>query len=184
MHAAACAVSEHEPAARVLRRPQVDARRSVRRLDVEHRRGVCRPMSSTAAARLTRVTETKGNSDDEHELPRTLAGPPGSLPRRPDDRPRRDDRRRRAAVDPEDLGFSDESLAWVVNAYLITFGGFLLLGGRFGDLFGHRRLFLPGSRSSRSRPRRAASRRRRRCSSALARCRGSAAPSSPPSRSR
>jgi EmrB/QacA subfamily drug resistance transporter len=44
----------------------------------------------------------------------------------------------------EDLGFSDESLAWVVNAYLITFGGFLLLGGRFGDLFGHRRLFLIG----------------------------------------
>ena len=44
----------------------------------------------------------------------------------------------------EDLGFSDESLAWVVNAYLITFGGFLLLGGRLGDLFGHRRLFLIG----------------------------------------
>ncbi len=44
----------------------------------------------------------------------------------------------------EDLGFSEESLAWVVNAYLITFGGFLLLGGRFGDLFGHRRLFVIG----------------------------------------
>jgi EmrB/QacA subfamily drug resistance transporter len=44
----------------------------------------------------------------------------------------------------EDLGFSETSLAWVVNAYLITFGGFLLLGGRFGDLFGHRRLFLIG----------------------------------------
>ncbi len=44
----------------------------------------------------------------------------------------------------QDLGFSEESLAWVVNAYLITFGGFLLLGGRFGDLFGHRRLFLIG----------------------------------------
>jgi EmrB/QacA subfamily drug resistance transporter len=44
----------------------------------------------------------------------------------------------------EDLEFTDESLAWVVNAYLITFGGFLLLGGRFGDLFGHRRLFLAG----------------------------------------
>ena len=37
------------------------------------------------------------------------------------------------------LGFSDSSLAWVVNAYLLTFGGFLLLGGRLGDLFGHRR---------------------------------------------
>jgi EmrB/QacA subfamily drug resistance transporter len=44
----------------------------------------------------------------------------------------------------EDLGFSQESLAWVVNAYLLTFGGFLLLGGRLGDLFGHRRLFLIG----------------------------------------
>ncbi|HET6695806.1 MAG TPA: DHA2 family efflux MFS transporter permease subunit [Gaiellaceae bacterium] len=43
-----------------------------------------------------------------------------------------------------DLGFSEASLAWVVNAYLITFGGFLLLGGRLGDLFGHRRLFLIG----------------------------------------
>src|SRR6187401_3731633 len=44
----------------------------------------------------------------------------------------------------EDLGFSEESLAWVVNAYLLTYGGFLLLGGRLGDLFGHRRLFLIG----------------------------------------
>jgi EmrB/QacA subfamily drug resistance transporter len=43
-----------------------------------------------------------------------------------------------------DLGFSEASLAWVVNAYLLTFGGFLLLGGRLGDLFGHRRLFLIG----------------------------------------
>src|SRR5438876_9700636 len=44
----------------------------------------------------------------------------------------------------KDLGFSQTSLAWVVNAYLLTFGGFLLLGGRLGDLFGHRRLFLSG----------------------------------------
>ena len=44
----------------------------------------------------------------------------------------------------EDLGFSETSLNWVVNAYLLTFGGFLLLGGRLGDLFGHRRLFLIG----------------------------------------
>src|SRR5882757_4367212 len=43
-----------------------------------------------------------------------------------------------------DLGFSQTSLAWVVNAYLLTFGGFLLLGGRLGDLYGHRRLFLSG----------------------------------------
>jgi EmrB/QacA subfamily drug resistance transporter len=44
----------------------------------------------------------------------------------------------------EDLGFSQTSLAWVVNAYLLTFGGFLLLGGRLGDLFGQRRMFLAG----------------------------------------
>ncbi len=43
-----------------------------------------------------------------------------------------------------DLGFNDSTLAWVVNGYLLTFGGFLLLGGRLGDLFGHRRLFLIG----------------------------------------
>src|SRR2546430_11696850 len=43
-----------------------------------------------------------------------------------------------------DLGFSKTSLAWVVNAYLLTYGGFLLLGGRLGDLFGYRRLFLAG----------------------------------------
>jgi EmrB/QacA subfamily drug resistance transporter len=44
----------------------------------------------------------------------------------------------------EDLGFSETSLAWVVNAYLLTYGGLLLLGGRLGDLYGHRRLFLYG----------------------------------------
>ena len=44
----------------------------------------------------------------------------------------------------DDLGFSSTSLAWVVNAYLLTFGGFLLLGGRLGDLYGQRRLFLIG----------------------------------------
>jgi EmrB/QacA subfamily drug resistance transporter len=44
----------------------------------------------------------------------------------------------------EDLGFSETSLAWVVNAYLLTYGGLLLLGGRLGDLYGHRRLFIYG----------------------------------------
>src|ERR1700694_4413993 len=43
-----------------------------------------------------------------------------------------------------DLGFSQTSLAWVINGYLLTFGGFLLLGGRLGDLYGHRRLFVSG----------------------------------------
>lgn len=43
-----------------------------------------------------------------------------------------------------DLGFTETSLVWVVNAYMLTFGGFLLLGGRLGDLYGHRRVFLAG----------------------------------------
>jgi EmrB/QacA subfamily drug resistance transporter len=43
-----------------------------------------------------------------------------------------------------DLDFTESSLAWVVNGYLIAFGGFLLLGGRLGDLFGHQKLFLLG----------------------------------------
>jgi EmrB/QacA subfamily drug resistance transporter len=43
-----------------------------------------------------------------------------------------------------DLHFSETALVWVVNAYMLTFGGFLLLGGRLGDLFGHRKLFLLG----------------------------------------
>src|SRR6187549_2563098 len=44
----------------------------------------------------------------------------------------------------QDLGFSETSLAWVVNAYLLTYGGLLLLGGRLGDLLGHRRMFIYG----------------------------------------
>jgi EmrB/QacA subfamily drug resistance transporter len=42
------------------------------------------------------------------------------------------------------LGFSHAGLTWVLNAYLLTYGGFLLLGGRLGDLYGPRRLFLVG----------------------------------------
>ena len=43
-----------------------------------------------------------------------------------------------------DLQFSPASIAWVVNAYILTFAGFLLLGGRLGDLIGHRKLFVTG----------------------------------------
>ena len=84
-----------------------------------------------------------------------------------------------------DLGFSQTSLAWVVNAYLLTFGGFLLLGGRLGDLYGHRRLFLAGITlftlaSLALRPLDLAGAAR----SARARCRASAARSRRPCRSR
>ena len=44
----------------------------------------------------------------------------------------------------DDLDFTQSNLAWVVNAYLIAFGGLLLLSGRLGDLLGHRRIFLAG----------------------------------------
>src|SRR3954452_5170854 len=43
-----------------------------------------------------------------------------------------------------DLGFSETGLQWVITAYAIVFGGFLLLGGRLGDLYGRRRMFIAG----------------------------------------
>ena len=43
-----------------------------------------------------------------------------------------------------DLGFSQENLQWVISAYALLFGGFLLLGGRAADLLGRRRVFLAG----------------------------------------
>src|SRR5215212_11751546 len=43
-----------------------------------------------------------------------------------------------------DLGFSQSSLAWVVNAYMIAFGGLLLLAGRFGDILGRRNVLMVG----------------------------------------
>src|SRR5881396_271557 len=42
------------------------------------------------------------------------------------------------------LGFSQDNLSWVVNAYVLTFGGFLLLGGRIADVVGRRRMFIVG----------------------------------------
>src|SRR5215212_4921017 len=44
----------------------------------------------------------------------------------------------------KDLHFSQDNLSWVVNAYVLAFGGLLLLGGRMADLLGRRRLFLGG----------------------------------------
>src|SRR5258705_9899126 len=43
-----------------------------------------------------------------------------------------------------DLGFSQQNLQWVISAYALFFGGFLLLGGRAADLLGRRRVFLAG----------------------------------------
>ena len=83
-----------------------------------------------------------------------------------------------------DLGFSEASLAWVVNAYLLTFGGFLLLGGRLSDLFGRRRLFLYGARDLHHARSPAAWPARRSSWSRRGPCRASAARSSRWSRSR
>src|SRR5688572_13597241 len=44
----------------------------------------------------------------------------------------------------EDLDFAQDDLSWVVNAYTLFFGGFLLLGGRLADLLGRRRIFITG----------------------------------------
>ena len=75
------------------------------------------------------------------------------------------------------LGFSSPDLQWVVDAYAITFAGFLMLGGRAADHFGQRRTFVAGAGPVRAR---LAGRGRRArpagCSSARARCRASPAP--------
>ena len=75
----------------------------------------------------------------------------------------------------DDLGFSSSSLAWVVNAYLIAFGGLLLLAGRLGDLIGRRTVFLAGLTLFTVASLAAAARRTRRCSSAPGSSRASAA---------
>src|ERR671915_400147 len=43
-----------------------------------------------------------------------------------------------------DLGVPTEDLSWIINGYVLTFGGFLLLGGRLADLLGRRRVFIAG----------------------------------------
>jgi MFS family permease len=48
-----------------------------------------------------------------------------------------------------ELDVSPEDLSWIVNGYVLTFGGFLLLGGRLADLLGRRRVFVAGSASQR-----------------------------------
>src|SRR5262245_1038528 len=59
-------------------------------------------------------------------------------------RPAHRDRGRRVASIKVGFGCSQENLQWVISAYALVFGGFLLLGGRAADLLGRRRLFLVG----------------------------------------
>ena len=73
-----------------------------------------------------------------------------------------------------DLGFSPSGLAWVVNAYLVAFGGLLLLAGRLGDLVGRTRCSRPDWRCSPPRRWRAGWPRRPACSSPPASSRGPA----------
>ena len=74
--------------------------------------------------------------------PRTSRCAPGDDPAR--GRDRRLDHQRGAAVDRPGLHISEDDLSWVVNAYTLTFGGFLLLGGRLADFLGRRRMFIVG----------------------------------------
>ena len=74
----------------------------------------------------------------------------------------------------DDLGFSQSSLAWVVNAYLIAFGGLLLLAGRLGDLVSRRGVFLAGLGVFTLASLLCGRRRARRCWSPRASCRASA----------
>ncbi|MFZ2013641.1 MAG: MFS transporter [Nocardioides sp.] len=78
-----------------------------------------------------------------------------------------------------DLRFSAGDLSWVVNAYLVAFGGLLLLAGRMGDLVGQRRVFLAGLGVFVAASSRARSRPRPGCWSARGWCRASAGPSPP-----
>ena len=83
-----------------------------------------------------------------------------------------------------DLGFSQASLQWVVTAYAIVFGGFLLLGGRLADLLGRRRIFIAGIALFTSAPSSAAWPGRPARSSSSAASRASAARCSRPRASR
>ena len=85
----------------------------------------------------------------------------------------------------KDLHIAESTVQWVITAYAITFGGFLLLGGRMADLLGRRKIFLVGlvlftARVAGLRPRD----QRRHADRARAPCRGSARRSSRPPRSR
>ena len=101
------------------------------------------------------------------------------------DDPRRRDRQRRDPVDPEGPDIAESTVQWVITAYAITFGGFLLLGGRMSDLLGRRRIFLVGlvlfTLASLAC---GLAYERRHADRARARCRGSARRSSRPPRSR
>ena len=88
--------------------------------------------------------------DDGERAPSGQAGPPrlgarAHLDRAADGRARRHHRQHRAALHPElDLDISNANLPWIVTGYALAFGGFLLLGGRLGDLYGRRRVFMVG----------------------------------------
>ena len=74
----------------------------------------------------------------------------------------------------KDLDISSANLPWIVTGYALAFGSLLLLGGRLGDLYGRRRVFMVGLVDLRRSPRcSAASRRARRCCSAPVACRAS-----------
>ena len=92
------------------------------------------------------MTTQARNSSSETGCGRPLALDRALRPLRgdADDRPRRHRGQRRASDDPGRSGLFTSNLAWVVNAYLISFGGLLLLAGRLGDLIGRRTILMAG----------------------------------------
>ena len=79
-----------------------------------------------------------------------------------------------------DLSIDQANLQWIVTGYALTFGGFLLLGGRLADLYGRRRIFMTGVPCSPPPRSSAASPRTRSCCSAPVASRASAPPWPPP----
>ena len=74
-----------------------------------------------------------------------MVGPRGHRRHGPDGHPRRDDREHRLPAVSSDLDISPATQQWIVTAYTLTFGGFLLLGGRIADFWGRKRTYLVGA---------------------------------------
>ena len=150
-----------------------------------------------AARRELTPAHTRRNPHDQHRPrhrsrtrrhPRASShltlGPRAHLHRAADGRARRHHRQHRAALHPADLDISQANLPWIVTGYALAFGGLLLLGGRLGDLYGRRRVFMIGLRHLRGRlaPRRPRAQRGAAARAPVA-CRASVPRSPPPPRS-
>ena len=113
-----------------------------------------RSASSCHPHPITALTATSAELGGRAPLRRPPVDPRDRLHRAVHAAGRRHDRQRRAALDRRGPATSTKpTLSWIPNAYLLMFGGFLLIGGRMADLLGRRRVFTicDGRRSSRPR---------------------------------